>query len=109
MIHSFKITLAIPVAFTFALLAPVAGEAQNLADRDTKEVADYVLTEAALAKYRQAVAKLHPLMGQLSQDCDRDEGPRSLNEMAARMDGVPGAKPALKATGMTSCKYLLFS
>ena len=53
MIHSFKITLAIPVAFAFALLmAPVAGEAQNLADRDTEEVADYVLTEAALATYR---------------------------------------------------------
>lgn len=59
MIHSFKITLAIPVAFAFALLlAPVAGEAQNLADRDTEEVADYVLTEAALATYRQALARV---------------------------------------------------
>lgn len=107
MVNTFKTALAVAIAL--ALLGPVAIEAQNVADGDTKEVADYVLTEAALAKYRQAVAKLQPLMGQLSQDCDREEGSTSLNDMATRMDGVPGVKPALKAAGMTSREYLVFS
>ena len=72
------------------MLAPMAAEAQNLADRDAKEVADYVLTEAALDKYTKAVHKLHPLKEQLQQDCDREDAPESLNGMAARMDGSSG-------------------
>lgn len=109
MAKTFNATLAGTIAFAVALFAPLVAVAQSLADRDTKEVADYVLTEAALAKYTQAVHKLQPLMGQLPQDCDREEGSTSLNEMAARMDGVPGVKPALKAAGMTSREYLVFS
>jgi hypothetical protein len=109
MFNSFRTTLAIPVAFALALLMPVGGEAQSLADRDTREVADYMLTEAALAKYTQAVHKLQPLMGELPQECDRDEGTTSLNETAARMDGVPEVKSALKTAGMTSREYLVFS
>lgn len=107
MFQTFRITLAISVAF--ALLVPVVGDAQSLADRDTREVADYMLTEAALAKYAKAVHRLQPLMGQLPQDCDHDEGPQSLNGIAARMDGVPEVKSALKSAGMTSREYLVFS
>jgi hypothetical protein len=91
------------------LLTPMAVDAQDLADRDAKEVTEYVLTDAALAKYTQAVGKLQPLMGQLSQDCDGEDGPKSLNDAAKRMDQVSGAKPALKAAGMTSREYLVFS
>lgn len=109
MFNTFRTTLAIPAAFALALSAPLVTEAQSLADRDAKEVADYVLTEAALAKYTQAVHKLKPLMGQLPQDCDREEGLTSLNDMATRMDGVTGVKSALKAAGMTSREYLVFS
>ena len=63
---------------------------------DTKEIADYVLTEAALKKYTQAVRNLQPFMGQLPQECDGDENPKSLNDMAVQMDGVPQVKSALK-------------
>jgi hypothetical protein len=91
------------------LLTPMAGEAQDLADGDAKEVTEYVLTDAALAKYTQAVRKLQPLMGQLSQDCEGEDGPKSLNGAAARMDRIPGVKSALKSAGMTSREYLLFS
>jgi hypothetical protein len=48
-------------------------------------------------------------MGQLPQECDGDENPKSLNDMAVQMDRVPQVKSALKGAGMTSREYLLFS
>ena len=108
MFNTFQTIRAVTVAFALALLAPMAG-AQNLANRDTNEIAGYMLTEAALVKYTKAVHKLQPLMGQLPKDCDQDEGPQSLNGMAARMDGIPEVKSVLKAAGMTSREYLVFS
>jgi len=109
MSNTFKTACTVTVAFALALLAPMAAEAQNLADRDANEVADYVLTEAALAKYTKAVHKLHPLKEQLQQDCDREDAPDSLHGMAAHMDAVPAVKAALKTAGVTSREYLLFS
>jgi hypothetical protein len=107
MFKTFQTTTAIVVAFV--LLEPMPAGAQNLADRDAKEVADYVLTDAALAKYKQAVHKLQLLKEELQQDCEHDEGQQSLNDASARMDGVPGVKSALKSSGMTSREYLVFS
>jgi len=109
MLNIFQTTLAVTVACALALLAPAWTGAQDLADRDAKEVANYVLTEAALAKYTKAVHKLQSVKGELPQDCDSDEDQRSLNDAAARMDGHPGTKAALKAAGMTSREYLVFS
>jgi hypothetical protein len=106
MFNMFKTALVVTLAFS---LAPVASEAQSLGDRDSREIADYVLTDAALAKYAQALRKLQPLKEQLQQDCDREDAPKSLNDMAARMDGVPGVKAALRTAGMTSHEYLVFS
>jgi hypothetical protein len=109
MIDTFGTALAVPVAFLLMLLAPVVIEAQNPADRDAKEIADYMLTEPALAKYKQAVHKLQPLIAQLPQDCERENGSTSLKDMATRMDAIPGVKSALKAAGMTSREYLVFT
>ena len=109
MVNTFGTALAVPLFFAYILLTPVVIQAQNLADHDAKEIADSMLTEPALAKYTQAVHKLQPLMAQLAQECDRKEGSTSLNDMATRMDGVSGVKPALKAAGMTSREYLVFS
>jgi len=109
MFNTFPTALAVTVAFALALMAPAWAGDQNLADRDTSEIAGYVLTDAALAKYTKAVHKLQPLMEQLPQDCDHDDGPQSLNGTAARMDGVPAVKSALKAAGMTSRECLVFS
>jgi len=109
MFNTFKAMLAVTGAFALALLVAVAAEAQGLADRDAKEISDYVLTDAALAKYTQAVRKLQPLKEQLQQDCDREDAQESLNGMAARMDKVSGVKSALKGAGMTSREYLVFS
>lgn len=102
------ISTALAVAFALVLLVPLMGGAQNLSDRDSREVADYLLSEPALKKYAQAVRNLQPFMAQVPQDCD-DENPKSLNDMAARVDGVPQVKSALKAAGMTSREYLVFS
>jgi hypothetical protein len=109
MFNTFKAMLAVTVVFALALLVPMAAGAQGLADRDAKEVADYVLTDAALTKYAQAVRKLQPLKEQLQQDCDREDALESLNGMAARLDKVSGVKSALKGAGMTSREYLVFS
>jgi hypothetical protein len=109
MFNSFQAIRAVTVAVALALLTPAWVGAQNLADRDTNEIAGYVLTDAGLAKYTQAVRKLQPLKEQLQQDCDREDVPDSLNGMAARMDRVPAVKSALKATGMTSREYMVFS
>lgn len=109
MIDTFGTALAVPVAFLLMLLAPVVIEAQNPADRDAKEIADYMLTEPALAKYKQAVHKLQPLIAQLPQDCERENGSTSLKDMATRMDAIPAVKSALKAAGMTSREYLVFT
>jgi len=108
MFNTFLPTLAVTVAFALASLAPAVAGAQSPTDRDTNEIADYVLTEAALAKYTKAVHKLQPLKEQLPTNCD-DESPQSLDGTAVRMDGVPAVKSALKAVGMTSREYLVFS
>lgn len=109
MFNTFKAMLAVTGAFPLALLASAVAGAQNFSDRDTNEIAGYVLTDAGLAKYTQAVRNLQPFMGQLPKECDDDENPKSLNEMAVRLDGVPQVKSALKGAGMTSREYLVFS
>ena len=108
MFNAFRATLAGTAAFVIAWSTPIWSGAQNPADRDAREVADYMLTDAGLAKYTQAVRKLQPLMGQSAENCD-SEGAQSLNDKAAQMDGVPGVKSALTSAGMTSREYLLFS
>lgn len=109
MFNRFKAARMVTVVSALAFLVPMAAGAQGLADHDTKEIAGYVLTDAALTKYAQAVRKLQPLKEQLQQDCDREDAQESLNAMAARMDKVSGVKSALKGAGMTSREYLVFS
>ena len=109
MFNRFKTTPLVTIVSALALLVPVTAGAQNFSDRDTNEIAGYVLTDAALTKYAQAVRKLQPLKEQLQQDCDREDTPESLNGMAARLDKVSGVKSALKGAGMTSREYLVFS
>lgn len=109
MFNRFKTARIVKVVSALALLVSMVAEAQGLADRDTNEIAGYVLTDAALTKYAQSVRKLQPLKEQLQQDCDREDAPESLNGMAARLDKVSGVKSALKGAGMTSREYLVFS
>ncbi len=86
------------------LTAPLAA-AQ---DRDAQEIAAYVLTDAALAKYIKATKNLAALPGSKPGDCDAGDDAMSLDEMAAALDGVPGAKAAIQSAGMTTREYGLF-
>jgi hypothetical protein len=96
-------------AFAIALVTPGLSGAQNLADRDTKEVSSYVLTEAALAKYTRAVRNMGQLVKTLPGACDDSEGAKSLNDLAARLDAVPKVKAAMNSAAISSHEYLVFS
>lgn len=92
-----------------AVLVPAAAAAQGIADRDTREVQSYVLTEAALAKYTQATKNLGPLAKKLSDDCDDSDGAKSLDGSVTRFNAVGGAQAAVKAAGMTTREYVVFT
>lgn len=93
------------------LLAATAGLSQDFSAQDTQEIGSYVLTEAALAKYTQAVRNLGALSQALAAACSNDDsdGADSLNDAAKRLDAVPGVKSAIQAAGLTTREYLLFS
>lgn len=77
-------------------------------DADTKEVRSYTLTDSALAKYTDATQRLAALPANRANACD-DEGAQTLAQMAAKLDAAPGAQAAIKAAGMTSREYVVFS
>jgi hypothetical protein len=91
------------------LLAPAAAMAQDFPDADTREIASYVLTDAGLAKYTQAVHNLDALAKPPWKVCDDEEGAKSLNEAVARFNALPGAQAAVKSAGMTTREYTVFS
>jgi hypothetical protein len=93
------------IAAAALILLPVA-RAETLPEADTREVRAYTLTEIALEKYVEATRKLSAI----PLDCAAD-GPDvgSLTEAAARIDAVPGAKAAVRSTGLTSREYVLFA
>ncbi|MGH8264670.1 MAG: hypothetical protein ACRET4_14420 [Steroidobacteraceae bacterium] len=93
------------------LLAATAALAQDFSAQDSIEIGNYVLTEAALAKYTQAVKNLGALSHAMLAACKADDsdGASSLNDAAKRLDAVPGVKPAIQSAGLTTREYLLFS
>ena len=106
--HGIRITALAALAATMLVSAASAADTQG--DRDGKEVSNYVLTEAALAKYTQATHKLQLLLKNSAAACDDDsENPKSLDAMAAKLDAVPGAKAAMTAAGMSAREYMVFS
>jgi hypothetical protein len=107
MLTSRRIAGAILAALTMLLIEPRLASAQ---DADTKEVLSYALTEAGLAKYTEATKKLAALPGEGVDSCDDDDAEgASLDQMAGRLEAVPGVKAAIQSAGMTSREYVLFS
>jgi hypothetical protein len=108
--HRFRGTLL--GAIGAALLASAPSVAQSVADSDAREVASYVLTEAGLAKYTQAVKNLAPLAKRLSDACKADDDSdnvRSLDDMVARFDAVPGVSAAIRSASLTTREYFVFT
>jgi len=107
-----RIRSALWVSAATTLLASAVSLAQNVADRDAKEIGAYVLTEGVLAKYTQAVKNLGPLSKQLAGNCaedDDDSDAKSLDETATRVNAIPGIRQAITAAGLTTREYLVFT
>lgn len=87
------------------LLLPTAAIPQ---DRDTQEVQRYVLTDAALARYKVATKKLVALPGS-ADSCDDENESGTIAEAVAKLDAIPAAKAAIASSGMTTREYIVFS
>jgi hypothetical protein len=87
----------------------LSATAQDFADADTREVAAYTLTEAALTKYKQATANLGAIAERIACQDDDDDGEQSIAALVARIDGMPAAKAAIQSAGMTSREYIVFT
>ena len=104
---SLRLAGAFLAATTMLLIAPHLAQAQ---DADAQEVLRYTLTESGLAKYSQATKQLAALPKQERGACDEEgKEAQSLDEMAAKLDSVPGARAAIQSAGMTSREYMVFS
>lgn len=103
-----RLTFAL-AAVAAALLAPDAAVTQDFPDKDTREISNYVLSDAGLAKYTQATHGLAALAEKPGSQCDDSEGAQSLDEAVVRFDAVPGAKAAVRSAGMTTREYIVFS
>jgi len=106
-----RIHTALLTATATVLFVPAVSVAQDFSDRDSHEIASYVLTEAALTKYARATANLGANAKGLSGDCDDDdeESARSLDEIVARINAIPGISAAIQSAGMTTREYIVFS
>ncbi len=102
--------LRLLAVLVLALGLPALSQAQ--VDRDTQEINGYVLTDAGLARYTKAIAALGPIAKQQSGDCDDDsddDNAKSIDQLAAKINAVPGAKAAFQSAGMTAREYIVFS
>ena len=87
------------------LLLPAA-RADTLPEADAEEVRAYSLTDAVLGKYVEATRKLSAI----PLDCNAgDSGISSLDDAAAKIDAMPGAKAVMKSAGITSREYVVFA
>ena len=78
-------------------------------DRDTQEAQRYVLTDAALAKYKAATNKLAALPGSGGSCDDEDDDDESIAGGVAKLEAIPGAKAAIQSAGMSTREYVVFS
>ncbi len=79
-------------------------------DADTREVQRYVLTDAALSRYSQAVRKLTALPGGKTVACDSEEpDSQSIRSVVAKLEAIPGARASLQSSGLTAREYVVFT
>ena len=93
------------IAATIALAAPGIAAAD---DKDSREIASYVLTDAGLAKFTQATQKLAAVPGACAGPKDDDSDSQSLDQTVAKLNAVPGAQAAIQSAGMTTREYVVF-
>jgi hypothetical protein len=105
-----KAVAILAVSLMLATL-PLLARAQG--DRDSQEVSSYRFTEAALAKYSQAIHGLGQLAknlpGACSDDDDEDDSATSIAGFVKRLEATPGAKKAVEDAGLTTREYVVFT
>ncbi|HJS42385.1 MAG TPA: hypothetical protein VJ755_02870 [Gemmatimonadales bacterium] len=114
-IHDVGRSLAVAGVALFALAGDTPAQ-----DADTREVSAYRFTDATLAKYVRAARALAALAKSMPVDTSgdaRDEedegdsgsGTKSIAEITAGYDSVPGARRAITSAGLTTREYVVFS
>ena len=104
------------LSLMFALLAAVSGPQTRAAggDADLRELTRYTLTLADVRKYaaaNAALAKL-PKPEQNEEDAESegdDDNAESLDDMAKRIETVPGARKSIEAAGLTVRQYAIIT
>jgi hypothetical protein len=89
---------------TLALLLPPLAIAN-----DEQEIQNYVLTDAALAKYSAATRKLAELPPDAAACEDDGDDLQSIDDAAAKLNASPAAKAALQSAGLTAREYVVFT
>lgn len=77
-------------------------------DRDAQEVSRYVLTESGLAKFAQATRNISAVPGACEQKEDDADDLKSIDQMVAKLNSVPGIQAAIQSAGFTSREYVVF-
>ena len=78
-------------------------------DREAQEVSRYVLTESGLAKFAQATRNIAAVPGACErQEDDDSDDLKSIDQMVAKLNSVPGMQAAIQSAGFTSREYVVF-
>jgi len=91
-----------------ACLCGMAALAQDLSNRDMREVLAYTLSEAGLANYIEATRNLAVLPDGMPGACEDETGESSIDEMVASLNAWPGASNAIRSAGMSTREYVVF-
>jgi hypothetical protein len=101
-----QLATAVAVAATITLATPATAVG---ADKDSREVASYALTEGGLAKFTKATQNLAAVPGACAkQDDDDGSNSQSIDQTVAKLNAVPGAQSAIQSAGMTTREYVVF-
>jgi hypothetical protein len=105
------------VVLTATVASPSAAQTGTNArvDADVKEIQEYRFTSATLTKLGQvqenlyAVLKARPELGKRYAESkeDREDKPKTLDDMAKRIDRIPEMKQAIVKSGLTPRQYML--
>jgi len=94
--------------FAILVCVAVAQQPASAQDADSQEVMRYTLTEAGLAKFTQAARNIAGVPGACAQEEDDSEDLKSIDQMVAKMNSVPGVQAAVQSAGMTAREYVVF-
>ena len=100
-----QLATAVAIAATIALAASGVAAAD---DKDSREVAAYVLTDSGLAKFTKATQNLAAVPGACAKEDDDGPNAQSIDQTVAKLSAVPGAQAAIQSAGMTPREYVVF-